>query len=95
MAINPIDPNLSPANVKEVKNKLSATEKTSQGEGSSTGNVSDKVQLSPEALKLHDAQMQSKLADVRGKINSGFYNSEEVLNSVASSLVKIIRGKQA
>ena len=93
MAINPIDQSLSPVNVKEAKNKLNATEKTSQVEGSSTGNVSEKVQLSPEAVKLHDAQMQSKLTDVRGKINSGFYNSEDVLNSVASSLVKVIRGK--
>ena len=93
MAINPIDQSLSSVNVKEVKNKLSATEKTSQGEGSSTGNISDKVQLSSEAMKLHDAQMQGKLTDVRGKINSGFYNSADVLNSVASSLVKVIRGK--
>ncbi len=94
MAISPIDQSLSLESMKEVKNKVnSSSDKTSLGEESSLGSVSDKVELSPEAKKLHDAQMQSKLTEIRGKIDSGFYDSEEVLNAVAGSLVKVLRGK--
>lgn len=93
MAISPIDQSLSLENTKEVKKKLNSFEKTSAGEDSSSGSVSDKVELSPEAMRLHDAQMQSKLTEIRGKIESGFYDSNDVLNAVAGSLVKVIRGK--
>lgn len=94
MAINPIDQSLSLENMKEVKKNLNSSEKTSPAENSPAGNVSsDKVELSPEAKKLHDAQMQSKLTEIRGKIDSGYYNSNEVLSAVAGSLVKVIRGK--
>ncbi len=94
MAISPIDPGLSLENLKEVKKKVNAsTDKTSPGEENSAGSVSDKVELSPEAKRLHDAQIQSKLTEIRGKIDSGFYNSDEVLNAVAGSLVKVIRAK--
>ncbi|MCL4540706.1 MAG: hypothetical protein M1378_14095 [Bacteroidetes bacterium] len=93
MAISPIDQSLSLENMKEPKKKLNSSEKTSLGENSPAGNVSDKVELSPEAKKLHEAQMQGRLTDIQAKVDSGFYNSEEVLNAVAGSLVKIIRGK--
>ncbi len=79
--------------MKEAKKKLNSSEKTSSGENSSAGSVNDKVDLSPEAKRLHDAQVQSKLTEIRGKIDSGFYNSDEVLNAVAGSLVKVIRAK--
>ncbi|MCL4538663.1 MAG: hypothetical protein M1469_09490 [Bacteroidetes bacterium] len=87
MAISPIDPMPSLGNTKEVKKKVdSSEENTSQ-------NVSDKVELSSEAKKLHEVQMQNRLSDIRGKVESGFYNSDEVLNSVANSLVKVIQSK--
>lgn len=93
MAINPIDQSFNLENMKAVNKNSNPSEKASPAESSSAGNVSDKVELSPQAKKLHDAQMQSKLSEIRGKIDSGYYNSNEVLNSVASSLVKVIRGK--
>ncbi len=93
MAISPIDQALNLENVKELRKKLnSSSDKISSTEETSAGSSSDKVELSPEAKKLHDAQMQSKLSDIRGKIDSGFYNSDEVLNAVAGSLVKVIKG---
>ncbi len=85
MAISPIDPITSYENTKEVKKKVDLSEKQS------AQNVSDKVDLSPEAKRLHDAQTQNKFSEIRGKIESGFYNSDEVLNSVASSIIKVIQ----
>ena len=93
MAISPINRSFSLQNTKEVKKKLDSSEKTSLGENGSTGSASDKIELSPEAMKLHDAQLQSRLTEIRGKIDSGFYNSDQVLNAVAGSLVKVVRGK--
>jgi len=85
MAINPIDSITSYENAKEVKKKVDISEKQSAQD------VSDKVDLSPEAKKLHDVQVQNKFSEIRSKIESGFYNSDEVLNSVAGSIIKVIR----
>jgi len=85
MAISPIDPTTILATTNELKKKVNSSEKQA------AQTASDKVDLSPEARKLHEAQIQSKLTEIRGKVDSGFYNSDEVLNSVASSLVKIIK----
>ncbi len=94
MAISSIDQCLGLENLKEVKKKVNAsTDKTSPEEENSAGSVSDKVVFSPEAKRVHDAQIQSKLAEIRGRIDSGFYNSDEILNAVAGSLVKVIRAK--
>jgi len=87
MAISPIDSITSYENTKELRKKVNTSEKQS------AQNVSDKVDLSPEAKRLHDVQIQSKLSEVRGKVESGFYNSDEVLNSVASSIIKVIRNE--
>lgn len=87
MAINPIDPSYTIENSSEVNKKVNAPEEKTSPD------MTDKVDLSPEAKKLHDAQTQSKLSEIRGKILSGFYNSDEVMNSVASSLLKVIKQK--
>ncbi len=87
MAITPIDPSYGIDNSPEVTKKMNASEdKISQS-------PTDKVDLSPEAKKLHDAQNQTKFSEIRGKIQSGFYNSDEVMNSVAGMLVKVVRQK--
>ncbi|HUI29475.1 MAG TPA: hypothetical protein VLX91_04590 [Candidatus Acidoferrales bacterium] len=85
MAINPIDSVTSFENTKEVKKKVDLSEKQS------VQNTSDKVELSPEAKRLHDVQIQNKLSEIRSRIEGGFYNSDEVLNSVAGSIIKVIR----
>ncbi len=85
MAINPIDPSFNLENTKEIRKKVNPPEERP------AQSVSDKVELSPEAKKLHESQIQNKLSEIRGKIESGFYGSDEVLNSVAGALVKVIR----
>jgi len=85
MAISPIDSITSYENTKEVKKKVDISEKQS------AQNVSDRVELSPEAKRLHDVQIQGKLSEIRSKIDNGFYNSDEVLNSVAGSIIKVIQ----
>ena len=84
MAISPVDSITSFENTKEIKKKVDISEKQS------AQSVTDKVDLSPEAKRLHDVQIQSKLSEIRGKIDNGFYNSDEVLNSVAGSIIKVI-----
>lgn len=85
MAISPIDPTTTFETAQEVKKKVNASETQS------AQNTSDKIELLPEAKKLHETQLQNKLSEINGKIESGYYGSDEVLNSVASSLVKVIR----
>jgi len=85
MAVNPIDPTTSFETTKEIKKKMNASDTQS------IKNPNDKVELSSEAKNLHEAQIQSKLSEIRNKIESGFYNSDEVLNSVAGSIIKVIQ----
>ena len=92
MAISPVDPTTAFQVTNEIKKKSNASSEDPQiTDMQSTQNAADKVQLSPEAKKLHETQTQNKLSEILGKIDSGFYNSDEVISSVASSLVKVIR----
>jgi len=92
MAISPIDPTTAFEVTKEIKKKANTSSESVQpSDTQPVQNTPDKVELSPEAKKLHETQTQNKLSEILGKIDSGFYNSDEVINSVASSLVKVIR----
>jgi anti-sigma28 factor (negative regulator of flagellin synthesis) len=88
MAINPVDftTTLEVSNGIKKKTNLPA-----ENEIQSVQNTGDKVELSPEAKKIHESQVQSRLSEIRSKIEEGFYNSDEVLSSVANSLIKVIR----
>lgn len=55
--------------------------------------TNDKIEISKEgkvkSLKVSDT---SKLSLIKDRINSGFYNKEGVLDSVANSILKELRG---
>ncbi len=51
--------------------------------------VADKLEISEEAKLLQSQNISGKeAAQIRDKISSGFYNSEEVLNKVAEAILK-------
>jgi hypothetical protein len=56
-------------------------------------NANDKIEISQEgkvkSLEISDPQ---KLAVVKERLNSGFYDKDGVINSVANSILKEIRG---
>ena len=55
--------------------------------------VSDKIEISEEAkVKNSEIRNNAKLAEIKDKINSGFYNKDGVISSVADSILKEIRG---
>lgn len=85
MAIRPIDSITSYESTKEPKKKMDISEKQS------AQNVGDKMDLSYEAKMPHDVQIQNKLSEIRNKIEGGFYNSDDVLNSVAGSIIKVMQ----
>jgi|YelNatPaOPRAMG01_1025707.scaffolds.fasta_scaffold00197_21 hypothetical protein len=90
MAINGIDPRLNIGNTPEIKKKVEAQENTEQPEGSSS--VKDKLELSSEAIKSHERMVENRLAQIRQKVENGFYSNDDVLDSVAAALVKAIKG---
>lgn len=90
MAINGIDPRLSLGGTPEIKKKVETPENSEQAETSS--NVKDKLQLSSEAIKSHEQMVESRLAQIRQKVESGFYSNDDVLDSVAAALVKAVKG---
>ncbi len=50
----------------------------------------DKIEISEEAKALQNDSTDKKLTEIREKIASGFYDSEQVLNKVAESILKEI-----
>ncbi|MDA3860510.1 MAG: hypothetical protein PF445_04730 [Melioribacteraceae bacterium] len=55
--------------------------------------ASDKLEISKEAkVKSSEISDTNKLTLVKERIDSGFYNKEEVIGSVADSILKEIRG---
>ena len=56
-------------------------------------NVSDKIEISKEAkVKGLENSDTNKLALVKERIDSGFYNNEGVISKVADSILKELRG---
>ncbi len=56
--------------------------------------VGDKLEISEEAkIKNSESVNASKLAMVDERIANGFYDKEEVISSVADSILKEIEGK--
>ena len=55
--------------------------------------TSDRIEISQEAkVKNTEISDTNKLSLVKERIDSGFYNNEDVINSVADSVLKEIRG---
>ena len=54
---------------------------------------SGKIEISKEAkIKSSEISDTSKLSLIKDRINSGYYNSDEVISKVADSILKEVRG---
>ncbi|MBI2420096.1 MAG: hypothetical protein HYV28_19720 [Ignavibacteriales bacterium] len=74
------------------KNTLAASKKVQEdGKQQQQNTPVDKLEISPEAKKLMDKNVSGKDFEViKQRIQSNFYNSPEVLASVATSILKEI-----
>ncbi len=50
----------------------------------------DKIEISEQAKALQNTGETKNLTDIQKKIDSGFYNSDEVVSKVADSILKEI-----
>lgn len=79
----------------EIRNILSSVYKTDDKFKSATGknpelSKKDKIEISEQAKALHSTSETKNLSEIQKKIDSGFYNSEEVLSKVADAILKEI-----
>ncbi|MFA6599175.1 MAG: hypothetical protein WCS69_15740 [Ignavibacteriaceae bacterium] len=71
---------------KEIKGKKT--------EGSSEEKAKDKLVISPEAKLMQTSSLDAaKLTTIRERIDSKFYDKEDVVDQVASSILKEITGE--
>lgn len=88
MKIDALNTSLNISKIKSANNEL----KASSQEDSSKKNVGDTIEISDEAKVLISNKIDTKtFAAIQQKIQSGFYDSDEVLNKVADSLLKAIK----
>jgi anti-sigma28 factor (negative regulator of flagellin synthesis) len=62
----------------------------SQSEKTPEQSKKDKIEISEEAKALQSNSTDKKLSEIREKIGSGYYNTDEVLQKVAESILKEI-----
>jgi negative regulator of flagellin synthesis FlgM len=79
----------------EIRNILSSVYKNDDKFKSTSGKnpevaKKDKIEISQQAKALHSTSESKDLSEIQKKIDSGFYNSEEVLSKVADAILKEI-----
>ena len=79
----------------EIRNILSSAYKTNDkfkkpSDKSPDVTKKDKIEISKQAIAMQNTSETKNLADIQKKIDSGFYNSDEVLSKVADSILKEI-----
>lgn len=79
----------------EIRNVLSSVYKNDDPIKKSSGKSpdvtkKDKIEISKQAIAMQNTEEAKNLADIQKKIDSGFYNSDEVLSKVADSILKEI-----
>lgn len=71
-------------------------QKTANNEVKTEAGKKDKIEISPEALSLQQSKStdSKKLEEIKEKISNGFYNKDEVVEKVATELLKDISGQK-
>ena len=75
----PVDPVKGKKSVQAEKAKAAAT-------GSK-----DRAELSSEARSMFEADQTKKIDEIRGKVDSGYYDSREVAEKVVDAILKDIK----
>ncbi len=71
---------------------LADTLKNVKTDSASASEQKDKIVISPEARDLAKTEFSTnKIAEIREKVNSGFYDSDEVLQKVADKILNYIQ----
>ncbi len=87
MTINRVGSGISPLPEYQPRGKNNADAK------SVSQKTNDKLEISEEAkVKNIELSDTNKLKLVKERIDSGFYNSDDVISSVADSVLKEVRG---
>jgi len=77
----------NPLNAYTKLNSVDDASKKSNGQGNQ---IKDKLEISDDALKLMKANPKD-LNSIKSKIDSGFYNSPEVFNKLADTLLNELK----
>ncbi len=77
--------------VNEISGKNFLPEENS---GKRTGRIEDKkdkIEISGEARELYEIKRAERVEEIRKKIESGFYDSDDVINKVAEKIYKFFK----
>ena len=85
-------------NIKPISNNYSYNNKELEGkkgkESGKESKIEDKMEISEQAKVMNKENLQSKkLAVIKDRINSNFYNSDEVAKKVAQEIYKDLKAQ--
>ena len=89
-------PNSNPLFIKDYEQiKSKKGNQTSKEPEPTAARTSDRIEISPEAKMLNSQNVQSKdFEQIKDRIKSNYYSSEEVLEKVAGAIIKDLDDKE-
>ncbi len=86
--------NSNPLYLKDLEQAKAAPLKQTPKEQESTARATDRIEISPEAKMLQSNNVSGKdLEQIKERINTNFYHSDEVLAKVAQAIIKDMDNK--
>lgn len=79
--------------ISEIGGKIPLPEENSGRKTQKTEEKKDKIEISSEAREIYRLKRAERIEEVKKKIATGFYNSDDVIDKVAEKVYNILKAK--
>jgi anti-sigma28 factor (negative regulator of flagellin synthesis) len=79
--------------INEINGKILFPEESSDKKPSKTSEKKDRVEISSEAIEIYRMKRMEKIEEIKRRIQSGYYDSKEVLEKVVDEIYKQIKSE--
>jgi anti-sigma28 factor (negative regulator of flagellin synthesis) len=79
--------------INEINGKILFPEESLGKKPSKTSDKKDRVEISSEAIEIYRMKRMEKIEEIKRRIQSGYYDSKEVLEKVVDEIYKQIKSE--
>ncbi|MCS7228950.1 MAG: flagellar biosynthesis anti-sigma factor FlgM [Candidatus Kryptonium sp.] len=77
--------------INEISGKIPLPEENSGRKTQKTEEKKDKIEISSEAREIYRLKRAERIEEVKKKIETGFYNSDDVIDKVAEKVYSLFK----
>lgn len=77
--------------INEISGKIPLSEENSGRKMQKTEEKKDKIEISSEAREIYRLKRAERIEEVKKKIETGFYNSDDVIDKVAEKVYSLFK----